>query len=70
MIRFHSFYPWHRERAYTQFEDATDKEMLPWVLEFNQFDLYSKADCQYNFAALKDYYQKAILKYFPETLVW
>jgi inositol oxygenase len=70
MIRFHSFYPWHRERAYTQFEDETDKAMLPWILEFNQFDLYSKADCTYNYAELKDRYQKLILKYFPETLEW
>jgi inositol oxygenase len=70
MIRFHSFYPWHRERAYAQFEDETDKAMLPWILEFNQFDLYSKADSTYDYAALKDHYQKLILKYFPETLEW
>lgn len=70
MIRFHSFYPWHRERAYAQFEDETDKAMLPWVLEFNQFDLYSKADRTYNYEELKDYYQKAILKFFPAELVW
>jgi len=70
MIRFHSFYPWHREGAYKQFEDETDKAMLPWVLEFNQFDLYSKADSTYDWEALKVYYKKAILKYFPETLVW
>lgn len=70
MIRFHSFYPWHKERAYTQFEDETDKAMLPWVLEFNQFDLYSKADRTYDYEALKEYYQKLILKYFPSELVW
>jgi inositol oxygenase len=35
MIRFHSFYPWHRERAYTYFENEDDKQTLADVLAFN-----------------------------------
>lgn len=32
MIRYHSFYPWHRERAYTYFENDEDKQALKDVL--------------------------------------
>jgi inositol oxygenase len=70
MIRYHSFYPWHRERAYTHFETEEDREMLKWVTEFNQFDLYSKADSSYDVKAVTAHYKKVILKYFPEKLKW
>src|SRR5262249_20882924 len=43
MIRYHSFYPWHKEDAYDFLTDETDKKMLPWVRKFNPYDLYSKA---------------------------
>ena len=42
MIRFHSFYAWHREGAYDYLLDDTDRAMLPWVQKFNPYDLYSK----------------------------
>ena len=42
MIRYHSFYAWHREGAYDYLLDDPDREMLPWVQEFNPYDLYSK----------------------------
>lgn len=64
MIRFHSFYPWHREGAYTNLTNEQDKEMLKWVLEFNKFDLYSKEDVPVDVEALKPYYEKIALKYF------
>jgi len=70
MIRYHSFYPWHRERAYTHFETDEDREMLKWVTEFNQFDLYSKADCSYDPKEVAAHYKKVILKYFPAKLKW
>jgi len=44
MIRYHSFYPWHREGAYDYLMNEKDREMLPWVQAFNPYDLYSKAD--------------------------
>eukprot|EP00467_Chlorarachnion_reptans_P002344 CAMPEP_0114491658 /NCGR_PEP_ID=MMETSP0109-20121206/3128_1 /TAXON_ID=29199 /ORGANISM="Chlorarachnion reptans, Strain CCCM449" /LENGTH=307 /DNA_ID=CAMNT_0001668427 /DNA_START=120 /DNA_END=1043 /DNA_ORIENTATION=- len=44
MIRYHSFYPWHNEGEYMQFCNKTDQNMLKWVKDFNQFDLYSKSD--------------------------
>jgi inositol oxygenase len=70
MIRFHSFYPWHKEGAYTELLDDQDKEMLKWVKEMNGFDLYSKADSIPDVTALKPYYMKLIRKYFPEKLLW
>jgi len=63
MIRYHSFYPWHDKRAYTQFEVPEDATILKWVKEFNKFDLYSKGDALPNCAELKPYYQSLLEKY-------
>ena len=63
MIRFHSFYPWHDKRAYTQFECQKDAETLKWVKEFNKFDLYSKGDALPDVEALKPYYVSLLRKY-------
>jgi len=71
MIRFHSFYSWHREGAYKHLEDEKDKEMLHWVHEFNRFDLYSKNAEKPNWENLKEYYLGLIDKYFPQReLIW
>jgi inositol oxygenase len=70
IIRFHSFYPWHKYGAYKQFETEEDREMLQWVLKFNQFDLYSKSHEVPNFDEVKDYYQGLIDKYIPGVLSW
>merc|ERR1712048_1219948 len=63
MIRFHSFYPWHDKRAYTQFEAPEDAETMKWVKEFNKFDLYSKGDALPDVPKLKSYYQSLCEKY-------
>lgn len=63
MIRFHSFYPWHDKRAYTQFEAPEDAEMMRWVKEFNKFDLYSKGDEIPDVEAVKPYYISLMEKY-------
>jgi len=68
MIRFHSFYPWHKHGAYTHLTNDQDKEMLKWVLEFNKFDLYSKENEAVDVAKLKPYYMKLASKYFPEKV--
>lgn len=70
MIRYHSFYPWHKEAEYGYLLDDTDREMLKWVKEFNKFDLYSKADSTMDLAELTGYYKKLIAKYFPAKLKW
>jgi len=63
MIRFHSCYPWHDKRAYTQFECPEDQETLSWVKEFNKFDLYSKGDAVPDIEEVKPYYQSLLEKY-------
>ncbi|GFZ47666.1 hypothetical protein JCM24511_05412 [Saitozyma sp. JCM 24511] len=70
MIRFHSFYPWHRERAYTYFENEDDKQTLADVLAFNPYDLYSKSDSRPVAAELKPYYEGLIAEFFPEKIKW
>lgn len=39
MIRYHSFYPWHRGGAYTQFMAEGDEEQLKAVRAFNRMSL-------------------------------
>lgn len=70
MIRYHSFYPWHREGAYDYLMDEEDRKLLRWVQEFNPYDLYSKGREKPDVEALKPYYTALIEKYFPEPLWW
>lgn len=53
MIRYHSFYPWHREEAYTEFMNEHDYAMLAAVKKFNPYDLYSKSDVEPDVKELK-----------------
>ncbi len=70
MIRFHSFYAWHREGQYDHLCDDHDREMLPWVQAFNPFDLYSKSPQPPDWQALRPYYEQLINKYLPPVLDW
>jgi len=70
IIRYHSFYPWHKEGQYMSICDKHDLKMLPWVKTFNRFDLYSKSDQPPCLEKLAPYYKKAIAKYFPEKVKW
>jgi len=70
MLRYHSFYPWHKEGAYMHLCDETDMKMLKWVQCFNQFDLYSKnKDCP-TIEEVAPYYKSKIEKYFPKPVQW
>jgi inositol oxygenase len=68
MIRYHSFYSQHREKAYDHLMDDYDREMFKWVDLFNPYDLYSKSPSPPNVAELKPYYSALIAKYLPATL--
>jgi inositol oxygenase len=70
MIRYHSFYAWHREGEYEYLLDDHDREMLPWVKKFNPFDLYTKSPKTPVWEDLKPYYLELIAKYLPEKLDW
>ena len=68
MIRYHSFYAWHREGQYGHLLDATDRANLDWVRKFNPYDLYSKNEKPPSLAALKPYYEDLMAKYLPASL--
>lgn len=70
MIRYHSFYPWHREGAYQHLTNANDMKALEAVQAFNPYDLYSKSDEPADPEKLKPYYQKLISKFFPDVIEW
>ncbi|KAJ7470239.1 myo-inositol oxygenase [Mycena galericulata] len=64
MIRYHSFYPWHCEGAYTHITNASDEKVRSCTRAFNPYNLYSKSDEAVDPAALKPYYEGLIKKYF------
>ena len=68
MLRYHSFYAWHREGEYSYLLDEHDKKMLKWVKLFNPYDLYSKNPTPPNWKELKPYYEDLVAKYLPETI--
>uniref|UniRef100_A0A3Q3LQS1 Inositol oxygenase n=1 Tax=Labrus bergylta TaxID=56723 RepID=A0A3Q3LQS1_9LABR len=70
MIRYHSFYPWHSHGDYKHLCDDKDLRMMPWVQEFNKFDLYTKTTELPDVDKLKPYYQTLIDKYCPGILKW
>ena len=70
MIRYHSYYPIHREGAYQHLMNDHDREMFQWVRAFNPYDLYSKSHEPPNVKALKPYYDDLIAEYFPKQIAW
>jgi inositol oxygenase len=73
VIRFHSFYPWHKEQAYEHLMQDSDYELRNLVHKFSTCDLYSKAHEIHSDEViehtLKPYYQSLIEKYFPEPVL-
>jgi len=71
IIRYHSFYPWHKHGGYEYFMNDDDYETLKWVKAFNQMDLYTKDAPIPQVENLLPYYINLVNKYFPnETLNW
>lgn len=70
MLRYHSFYAWHREEEYSHLTNEHDRRMLEWVRKFNQYDLYSKSDSPPDVDLLRPYYEGLIAEYFPAKLNW
>ena len=68
MLRYHSFYAWHREGEYDYLLDDHDREMLKWVKLFNPYDLYSKNPEPPDWKKLRPYYEDLVQKYLPSTL--
>ena len=70
MIRYHSFYAWHREGEYGHLVDEHDRRMLGWVQQFNPYDLYSKSPVRPVWEKLRPYYTALIDRYLPGKLSW
>jgi len=70
MIRYHSCYAVHQGNAYSYLYNDFDRQMIPWLKEFQKFDLYSKLPKKPEPEELLPYYQKLIDKYFPKVLNW
>jgi inositol oxygenase len=70
MIRYHSFYAWHREEEYGWLLDDHDARMLCWVRKFNPYDLYSKSPVRPDWQKLRPFYVELIDRYFPGKLRW
>ena len=70
MLRYHSFYPAHREGAYDYLMNDHDRDMFEWVRKFNPYDLYSKSPVPPDPDALRPYYEDLIAKYLPEKLAF
>ncbi len=70
MIRYHSCYPIHREKAYQALMNEQDRAMFAWVDDFNQYDLYTKRDERMDVAALRPFYEELIAEYFPKQINW
>jgi len=70
MLRYHSFYPGHREGAYDFLMNDKDRKMFEWVRAFNPYDLYTKSHVKPDVAALKPFYDDLIAEFFPAQLNW
>jgi inositol oxygenase len=70
MVRYHSFYPAHREGEYQHLMSEHDREMFDWVRKFNPYDLYTKSEQRPDVAALRPFYQDLIDRYFPAEIAW
>ena len=63
MIRYHSFYPWHTGGSYSELTDEKDEQYKEWVLDFNNYDLYTKSETIYDLNEIKAYYLPIAEKY-------
>lgn len=70
MLRYHSFYPWHREGQYDYLCNDEDRAMLKWVLDFNRYDLYTKSHERPDAARLRPFYEELAAEFFPAKLHW
>jgi len=70
MLRYHSFYPAHKEGEYTHLMNEQDRKMFEWVRAFNPYDLYTKSHARPNVKELRPFYEDLIAEYLPAKLSW
>ena len=70
VIRYHSFYPGHRENAYQHLMNDQDREHFQHVKKFNPYDLYTKSANPPDVEELRPFYQDLIAEFFPDEIAW
>ncbi len=70
MIRYHSFYPGHREGAYQHLMNAEDRKYFAAVRAFNPYDLYTKAAERPKIDELRPFYEELWNEFFPPQLAF
>ena len=70
MLRYHSFYPWHREGEYGHLLNDQDIRHLKDVQAFNPYDLYTKSHAKPDAKALRPFYEDLIAEFFPTKIRW
>lgn len=70
IVRWHSFYAWHREGEYDWLANADDRRLLKVVQEFNPYDLYSKSAEIPDWPSLRPWYEDLVAAWLPAELQW
>lgn len=70
ILRWHSFYAWHREDEYRWLMAPGDHRLLEVVKQFNPYDLYSKSAKRPDWDALRPYYEDLAAEHVPDVLQW
>jgi inositol oxygenase len=70
MIRYHSFYPGHRDGAYQHLMNAEDRKYFNAVRAFNPYDLYTKSAERPDVDKLRPYYEDLWSEFFPAQLAF
>jgi inositol oxygenase len=70
MIRYHSFYPCHRDGAYEHLMNAEDRKYMNAVRAFNPYDLYTKAAERPDVEKLGPYYEELWAEFLPRQLAF
>ena len=70
MLRYHSFYAWHREGEYCHLLNDQDIRHLKDVQAFNPYDLYTKSHAKPDAKALRPFYEDLIAEFFPTKIRW
>ncbi len=70
MLRYHSFYPWHRENEYDHLCNERDRALLAAVRAFNPYDLYTKNHEKPDVKTLRPFYEELIGEFFPKKIRW
>ena len=70
IIRYHSFYAFHKENEYEYLANDEDMKLKPLLKLFSECDLYTKSDEFVDISKLEPYYKNLIDKYCNGNYEW